>query len=321
MNGRRDDRLAGPGHRDEALGHRAVQAQRRVGVDDGHEARLALQRRAVDAARDAGDLDRVLDDLCAEGQALPGLVEGRRERSVHVEVAGLDRQVRRLEGAAALLVDDVERPDHPDVVLEIREVAGPPASIDIGDEGRPAHGPEDEVAIPEDAGCARDFARGARSATAPSAIELLGLLGLEPDPPGRPATRGIAGRRAPRGRPRPRSRSSAAAFSTSTPTSRRIWRPARWIASTWSALRSSSGVNGLTIRRHGRSGTPPPTRRSRRGRLRRSSGLSGTGPRYGPPRSQVRSRSRFGAASRHESVMSFLSIASSTTSSRTWMAL
>ena len=84
--------------------------------------------------------------------------------------------------------------------------------------------------------------------------------------------------------------SSAAAFRTSTPTSRRIWRPARWIASTWSALRSSSGANGLTIRRHGSNGTLPPVRRSRRGRLRRSSGLSGTGSRYGPARPRVRSR-------------------------------
>ena len=60
----------------------------------------------------------------AEAEALPGLVELDREGPVHVEMAGLDRQVVGLERAAALLVDDVERADQPDVVHEVGEVAG-----------------------------------------------------------------------------------------------------------------------------------------------------------------------------------------------------
>ena len=53
------------------------------------------------------------------------------KRPVHVEVAGLDREVGRLERAAALLVDDVERADQPDVVDEVGEVAGPPAAVEV----------------------------------------------------------------------------------------------------------------------------------------------------------------------------------------------
>ena len=85
-----------------------------------------------------------------EAQALPGLVELLGERRVHVEVAGRDRQVRGLERTAALLVDDVERADEPDVVDEVRVVAGPAAAVEVGDERRPADGAEDEVGAAED---------------------------------------------------------------------------------------------------------------------------------------------------------------------------
>ena len=236
------------------------------------------ERVAVDAAGDAGDLDRVVDDLRAERQALPGLVERRRERPVHVEVARLDRQVRRLERAAALLVDDVERADDPDVVLEVREVAGPPAAIDVGDERRPADRAEDQVAIAEDEVPLRVpgvelEARRRRARSAPRPARGRGGPARPRRGPRRRRPRARRSRRpARRGRAPARSR-------TSTPTSRRIRSPARWIASTWSALRISIGANGLTIRRHGSRGMPPPVRRSRRGRARRSSGLSGTGPR------------------------------------------
>src|SRR5262245_51079317 len=76
--------------------------------------------------------------------------------------------------------------------------------------------------------------------------------------------------------PAPSNRSIARPPRTSTPTSRRIRRPALWIISTWSALRISTGASGFTIRCQGSLGIPPLTRRSRRGRARRSSGLSGT---------------------------------------------
>ena len=81
------------------------------------------ERVAVDAADELEDRQGVLDRRRPEAQALPGLVELDREHPVHVEVAGLDRQVGRLERAAALLVDDVERADQPDVVDEVGDVA------------------------------------------------------------------------------------------------------------------------------------------------------------------------------------------------------
>ena len=104
-----------------------VEPERRVRVDDRHAARLAGERVAVDAAGQADDLDRVVDDGPPGAQALPRLVEQGHERPVHVEVAGGDRQVGRLERAAALLVDDVEAADAADEVLHDLERARPAA--------------------------------------------------------------------------------------------------------------------------------------------------------------------------------------------------
>ena len=114
------------------------------------------------AAGEARDVERVLDRARAEAEALPGLVELDREGPVHVEVAGLDRQVVRFERAAALLVDDVERADDPDVVDEVGVVAGAPAAVEVGDEGRPADGPEDEVRATEPDGPLGGRGRGGR---------------------------------------------------------------------------------------------------------------------------------------------------------------
>ena len=81
---------------------------------------------------------------------MPGLVELAGEDLVLVEVAGLDRQVGRLEGPAALLVDHVEGPDQPYVVAEIGDVACPAAAIQVADERRPADGAEHDVGAAED---------------------------------------------------------------------------------------------------------------------------------------------------------------------------
>ena len=121
------------------------------------------ERVAVDAADQAGHLERVVDRPRAEAEALPGLVELDREGPVHVEVAGLDRQVVGLERAAALLVDDVEGADEPDVVDEVGEVAGPPAAIEVAHEGRPADRPEDEVRAAEARCSAPGCGRAARN--------------------------------------------------------------------------------------------------------------------------------------------------------------
>src|SRR6185369_16146414 len=52
-------------------------------------------------------------------------------------------------GAAALLVDDVERADDPDVILEVGEVARASAAIEVGHECGPADRTENEVSIAE----------------------------------------------------------------------------------------------------------------------------------------------------------------------------
>ena len=122
------------------------------------------------------------DRASAEAEALPGLVELDRERPVHVEVAGLDRQVVRLERAAALLVDDVEGADEPDVVDEVGEVAGPPAAVEVAHEGRAADGPEDEVRAAEGdvplgvPGVQIELGRSSRD-------QRLDVVGIEPDAP------------------------------------------------------------------------------------------------------------------------------------------
>ena len=120
------------------------------------------------------------DRASAEAQALPGLVELDGEGPVHVQVARLDREVVRLERAAALLVDDVERPDEPDVVDEVGEVARPPAAIEVADEGRPADRPEHEVRAAED-----DVALGVPGVELEggwcAGDERLDLVGIEPD--------------------------------------------------------------------------------------------------------------------------------------------
>ena len=170
-----------------------------------------------------------------EPEALPGLVELRGERPVHVEVAGLDRQVVGFERAAALLVDDVEGADQPDVVHEVRVVARPPAAVDVADEGRAADGTEDEVGATEDEVPLR-------------------VAGMQTEGRGREATRASvwAGSRRTRRflrstvAPAAANASSTRSPRTSTPISDRIRSEAWWIASTWSADRISSGRNGLT---------------------------------------------------------------------------
>src|SRR4029078_7535237 len=91
-------------------------------------------------------LERVVDDGRTEPEALPRLVEERRERPVHVEMAGRDGQGGWLERAATLLVDDVKGADDADVVEEVGVVAGPPAPVEIGDEGWSAERVGDNVA-------------------------------------------------------------------------------------------------------------------------------------------------------------------------------
>ncbi len=169
---------------------------------------------AVDPAGQAGDLDRVVDDGPPEAEAVPGLVEQGGQGVVHVEMAGLDRQVGRLERAAALLVDDVQAADEPDVVDEVGHVARPPAALDVGHEGRPADGAEDEVPAAE-ADVARRVPGVEGELRRRESDELLDEPVVEPDDAPvpidrRPGPGQDVDRRGRRG-PRPRSRAGSGA--------------------------------------------------------------------------------------------------------------
>ena len=185
VNGVATTRLPVEGHLDEPVAHRAVQAQRRVRVDDRDERWLADEGVAVDAADEHRHLDRVVDHRRAGAEAVPRLVELGRERPVLVEVARLDRQVGRLQRAAALLVEDVEGADEPHVVDEVGEVARPPAAVEVADERRPADRAEDQVRATEEhvalgvPGVQPELARGRRH-------QRLDLRGIEADHPCRP---------------------------------------------------------------------------------------------------------------------------------------
>ncbi len=101
----------------------------------------------VGAERDRRDVDRVGRPLTAEGDALPVLVEQAGQRRQQVEMAGLGRQVHRLERPATLLVDDVERLDQAQVVALLGERAGPSAAVEVRAERRAADRREHHMAV------------------------------------------------------------------------------------------------------------------------------------------------------------------------------
>ena len=90
------------------LGHRDIELQRRVGIDDREQCRFLEQSRAIDLQRDAGHLYRVPRAQAAQGIGLAVLVGQLVLRKIQVEVTRLGGQVHRLERAAAFLVNDVQ---------------------------------------------------------------------------------------------------------------------------------------------------------------------------------------------------------------------
>ena len=209
--------------------------------------RLADEIVAVTPRIRHDDLDRVVDR--------PGPTRGTARscraawRSpVHVEVAGLDRQVGRLERAAALLVDDVEGADQPHVIAEVGEVARAPAAVEVASR-RPdrrrhrrrgaRHRTRRSARGCGRAGRTRDGARATSASTCAGSSRTRRVAAID---------RGARRREA----------SSARSPRTSTPISARIRSDARWIASTWSADRISIGRNGLTSAARGAGGCPAP---------------------------------------------------------------
>ena len=177
------------GHLDEAVAHRAVQAQRRVRVDDRDERRLADERVPVDAADEHRHLDarrRPSSRRCPrQCQVLSSSVANVRYWSRWRVSTG--RSVGS-SGPAALLVEDVEGPDEPHVVDEVGEVARPPAAVEVAHERRPADRAEDDVRATEEhvaLGVPRvqpELARGQSPPATPPARDR-GGPSVSPDPP------------------------------------------------------------------------------------------------------------------------------------------
>ena len=188
-----------------------------------------------------------------EPETLPRLVEVERERAVHVEVAGRNGQVGRLEGPAALLVDDVERADHADVVDEVSVIAGAPAAVDVGHERRTADRREHDVTVAE-----REVLRRVPG------VEPEGRRRLDDQFLDLGRVKADATGLAVDGRTGAGERSIARSPRTSTPISARIRSAARWRVSTSSADRISTGGYGLLTVRHGSCEITPDWRRGRR---------------------------------------------------------
>ena len=136
VNGVRTTIWPGLGHLDDAGGHRRVEPQRRAGVDDGHQRRLALELRPVDAARDPAHLDAVADAAPAQRVGVGRLVGQRVDVAQRLEVADVGRDVDRLDRVAAGQVQDVEVLAELEEVLEVGAVARASAAFQVRAVGR-----------------------------------------------------------------------------------------------------------------------------------------------------------------------------------------
>lgn len=133
--GRDDRHLAGPREVDDALRHRNVEHARRIGVDDGVAVNVRQEVVVGKTARQTHHLETVFNLRRAAREDKGQLVGKRQLRAVDrivaepvLDVLGLDERAHHMQGVEAL--------DDADEVLEIGEVAGAAAPVEIRDVGR-----------------------------------------------------------------------------------------------------------------------------------------------------------------------------------------
>ena len=149
---RDDDRLAVLGHRHQPLGHRLVEAARRVDRDDRGDAGIVAHLVERQAARDRHHLDAVQRPAPRRSPRHGSLVGQRQIGEVGVEMARIGRQFDRRADLVAEHVDAVEMLRQPDEVAVVAIVAGAAAAFHVVDIGRPGdQGEIDRVAAEVDA--------------------------------------------------------------------------------------------------------------------------------------------------------------------------
>ena len=117
--------LISRGHLDDPMQHRSVEPQRRVGVDDREDRRLAVDGGVVDASGDAHHLDAVPVLLAAQAVAVDVLVGQRQHVEGGMDVAYRGMDVDRFDRVAG---DEVDRVEH---LSQLQEVIEPGPVTDV----------------------------------------------------------------------------------------------------------------------------------------------------------------------------------------------
>src|SRR6266478_3136650 len=133
---RDDEHLARGCEINDAVGHRYVELQRRVRIDDGVGVRTRAELFGRNAVREADELEVVGDLLAAAREYEGNLVAEHELRARDLEMTDVDGNVLRLGGPAEH-VDHLEVLTQLDQIAEILERAGAPSAGRIHDVRRP----------------------------------------------------------------------------------------------------------------------------------------------------------------------------------------
>ena len=139
------DRLVASRHLDDAVAHRNVERERRVGVDDAEQARLVVELGVGDAAGDPHHLDHVDVALSAQRVHVDHLVGERQQVERRLEMPDRAVDVDRFDGVPAGEVDRVQRLHQPQQVAEVVAVAGATTTVEIGHVGGAGHRAERQM--------------------------------------------------------------------------------------------------------------------------------------------------------------------------------